>query len=289
MDFRILGPLEVADGDSLVALPGAKQRALLAMLLLRANEVVSADRLIDELWGDEPPATAATALQVASRSCARRSGRGGAVLVTRPPGYVLRVEPRAARLHRFERLVEEARRRGGRPVAAAKLREALALWRGPPLADLTYESFAQAAIARLEELRLAALEKRIEAELALGRHADLVAELEALVAEHPLRERAARAADARAVPLRPAGRRAGGLPARRGATLVEELGIEPGPPLRELQQAILRQDPSLELARAPLPEPSLLVVPLTESSHRGAARARGAAGQATPRSGRSQG
>ena len=160
-------------------------------------------------------------------------------------------------------------RRGGRGRAggsrAAKLREALALWRGPPLADLAYESFAQPAIARLEELRLAALEKRIEADLALGRHAELVAELEALVAEHPLRERL------RAqlmLALYRCGRQADALAVYQATrrALVEELGIEPSPPLRELEQAILRQDPSLELAPAAAPERSVLVVALDDGS-----------------------
>ena len=263
MDFRILGPLEVADGDSLVALPGAKQRALLAILLLRVNEVVSADRLIDDLWGEQSPDSGRTALQVRISQLRKALGPAGEVLITRPPGYILKLDPQQFDLHRFERLVEEADAAAA-AVAAAKLREALALWRGPPLADLSYESFAQAAIARLEELRLGVLEKRIEADLALGRHADLVAELEAFATEHPLREHV------RAqlmLALYRCGRQADALAVYQAArrTLIEELGIEPSPPLRELQQAILRQDPSLELARAPLPERSLLVVPLTEA------------------------
>ncbi len=263
MDFRILGPLEVADGDSLMALPGAKQRALLAILLLRVNEVVSADRLIDDLWGERSPDSGRTALQVRISQLRKALGPAGQVLITRPAGYILKLDPHQLDLHRFERLVEEADPAGA-AAAAVKLREALALWRGPPLADLAYESFAQAAIARLEELRLGVLEKRIEADLALGRHADLVAELEAFATEHPLRERV------RAqlmLALYRCGRQADALTVYQAArrTLVEELGIEPSPPLRELQQAILRQDPSLELARAPLPERSLLVVPLTEA------------------------
>jgi DNA-binding SARP family transcriptional activator len=188
MDFRILGPLEVADGDLLVALPGAKQRALLAILLLRVNEVVSADRLIDDVWGDQSPVSGRTALQVRISQLRKALGPAGELLITRPAGYILKLDPQQVDLHRFERLVEEADP-AAPAVAAGKLREALALWRGPPLADLAYESFAQAAIARLEELRLAVLEKRIEADLALGRHADLAAELEAFVTEHPLRER----------------------------------------------------------------------------------------------------
>ncbi len=156
MDFRILGPLEVADGDSLVTLPGAKQRALLAILLVRVNEVVSADRLIDDLWGEQSPESGRTALQVRISQLRKALGPGGAVLITRPPGYILKLDPQQLDLHRFERLVGEADAAGA-AGAAGKLREALALWRGPPLADLSYESFAQAAIARLEELRLAVL------------------------------------------------------------------------------------------------------------------------------------
>jgi DNA-binding SARP family transcriptional activator len=264
MDFRILGPLEVADGDALVALPGAKQRALLTILLLRVNEVVSTDRLIDDLWGDEPPGSGRTALQVRISQLRKALGPAGEVLITRPAGYILKVAPQQFDLHRFERLVEEADA-AAPAVAARKLREALALWRGPPLADLAYESFAQAAIGRLEELRLGVLEKRIEADLALGRHADLVAELEGFVTEHPLRERV------RAqllLALYRCGRQAEALAAYQAArrTLIEELGIEPSPPLRGLQQAILRQDPSLELAQAPVPERSLLVVAVAEAS-----------------------
>jgi len=263
MEFRILGPLEVADGDALVPLAGAKQRALLAILLLNANEVVSSDRLIDELWGEQSPASGRTALQVRVSQLRKALG-GGAVILTRTPGYVLRLEREQLDLHRFEDLVGEAD--AAEPaVAAGRLREALALWRGPALADLAYESFARAAIERLEELRLAALEKRIEADLALGRHAELVAEAEALVAEHPLRERF------RAqlmLALYRCGRQADALAVYRTTrrALIEELGIEPSPPLRELEQAILRQDPSLDLASAPAPERSLLVVPLHDDA-----------------------
>jgi DNA-binding SARP family transcriptional activator len=262
MEFRILGPLEVADGDSLVVLAGAKQRALLAALLLHANEVVSADRLVEELWGEQSPDSGRAALQVRISQLRRALGRAGGVLITRPPGYVLKLEPQQLDLHRFERLVEEADV-AETAVAAGRLREALALWRGPPLADLAYESFAQAAIGRLEELRLAALEKRVEADLALGRHGDLVAELRALVSEHPLRERLCAQL---MLALYRCGRQADALAAYQAArrTLIEGLAIEPSPLLRELEQAILRQDRSLELARAPVPRRSLLVVALTE-------------------------
>jgi DNA-binding SARP family transcriptional activator len=258
MEFRILGPLEVADGDRLVPLGGAKQRALLAILLLSANEVVSSDRLIDDLWGERSPESGRTALQVRVSQLRRALGRAGAAILTRAPGYMLRIDREQRDLDRFERLVAEADR-AEPALSGAKLREALALWRGPPLADLAYESFAQPAIGRLEELRLGALEKRIEADLAIGRHAELVAELEALVAAHPLRERL------RAqwmLALYRCGRQADALAVYQGTrrVLVEQLGIEPSPPLRELEQAILRQDPALEPAPAVAVQRSLLAV-----------------------------
>ena len=167
MEFRVLGPLEVADGDSLLPLAGA-QRSLLALLLLSANQVVSSDRLIEELWGEHAPESGRTALQVRVSQLRKALGDAGALVVTRPPGYVLELDAERLDMARFERLIAEADD-ADPPVAAAKLREALTLWRGPPLADLAYESFAQPAIARLEELRLVALEKRIDADLALGR------------------------------------------------------------------------------------------------------------------------
>ena len=186
MDFKLLGPLEVADRDRSLALGGVKQRSLLAILVLHANTVVSSDRLIDELWGDTPPQTAAKSLQVQVSRLRKQLGKDR--LGTRPPGYVLNLDASELDLTRFEQLFGEAR--GSDPeTAAQKLRQALALWRGPALADLAYQPFAQAEIARLEELRLAALEHRIDADLATGRHAEIAGELEALVAEHPLRER----------------------------------------------------------------------------------------------------
>jgi DNA-binding SARP family transcriptional activator len=263
MEFRILGPLEVADGDEIVALASAKQRALLAILLLNANQVLSSDRLIDELWGEQSPESGRTALQVLMSKLRKALGDTGVLLVTRPPGYLIRLERDQLDLRRFERLVEEAGAADPR-VAAGKLREALALWRGSALDDLAYESFAQLAIGRLEELRLAVLEKRIDADLAVGRHGDLIPELEGLVAEHPLRE----GLRARLMlALYRCGRQADALAAYQSTrqTLTDELGIEPSPPLRELEQAILRQDPTLELARAPAPQRSLLVIPLTET------------------------
>jgi len=188
MDFRILGPLQVTEGARTVPLGGASLRALLAFLLLHANEVVSNDRLLDELWTGKPPGSGVTALQVRVSQLRKALGPAADRLETRAPGYVLLVGQNELDLDRFSRLVEEAD--DAEPAAAAeKLREALALWRGPPLADLAYESFAQAAIRRMDELRLAAIEARLEADLALGVHAELVGELEALVAEHPLRDR----------------------------------------------------------------------------------------------------
>jgi DNA-binding SARP family transcriptional activator len=258
MEFLLLGPLEVwHDGHSL-PVRGSKQRALLAVLLLHANHVLSSDRLLDELWGDEPPEARTAALRVRLSQLRKALDVGGtSPIVTRAPGYVIEVSPDALDLRRFEQLVEEAS--SAEPaVAAAKLREALGLWSGPALADFAYEPFAQAPIGRLEELRLLALERRIEADVTLGRHAELIPELESLVAEHPLRE------GLRAqlmVALYRSGRQAESLEAYQAArrTLVDELGIEPGPALQELERAVLQQDPSLALAEVPQPLRSILV------------------------------
>lgn len=194
VEFRILGPTEVLDNGELVPLPRGRGRVLLGLLLIRAGEVVSTDRLIDELWGETPPPTADTALQgLVSRlrrllEPGRRHGEPPRLLLTRHPGYVLAVEPGRIDANHFRRLVVDAE--GTEPQQAlALLRTALDLWRGPALADFTYEPFAQADISALEELRLTAVEKRIEAELALGHHRDLIGEIEGLVAQHPLRER----------------------------------------------------------------------------------------------------
>jgi DNA-binding SARP family transcriptional activator len=252
MDFRILGPLEVWDEGGEVSLGGPKPRALLTVLLLSPNEVISADRLIDEVWGGDSPERAEAAVRVnVSRL---RKALPQNVLATRSPGYVLLVEPDQLDLHRFERLVDEGRSllaRGLAADASERLREALSLWRGPALADFAYENFAQAAIARLEEIRLAAVELRIGADLALGRHGELVGELEALVAEHPLRERPRMYL---MTALYRSGRQAEALDAYKDArrALVDELGIEPSAALQELEQAILRQDPSLD-DEAPAP------------------------------------
>ena len=243
MDFRLLGPLEVVERNRPLALGGAKQRALLAILLLHANDVVSTERLIDLLWGESPPSTVAKSVQTYVSRLRKELGTDR--LLTRTPGYVLRVDPSELDLARFERLVAQAR--GTDPESSRQvLSEALALWRGPPLADLAYEPFAQPEIVRLEELRLAAVEQRIDAELAAGRHADVVGELERLVREHPLRERLH---GQLMLCLYRAGRQAEALEAFRTAraVLVEELGIEPGRSLRQLHEAILAQDPRLDL------------------------------------------
>src|SRR5262245_6789807 len=241
MEFRILGPLEVVDDGRVVALDRQRLRALLAFLLLHANDLISSDRLIDEVWGPDPPKTAGASLQnYVSRL---RKAIGPEALVSQPPGYVLRVDPERLDFARFERLTAEAR--GAEPRERAdKLRTALALWRGPALDDLAFEPFARDEVGRLEEARLAALEDCIDAELELGRDGDLVGELEALVEQHPLRERF-RAQLMRA--LYRAGRQADALAVFQDAreVLTEELGLDPGEELRSLQQSILRQDPSL--------------------------------------------
>ncbi|MGZ4400804.1 MAG: BTAD domain-containing putative transcriptional regulator [Gaiellaceae bacterium] len=239
----------------------AKQRALLAILLLHPNEVVSRDRLIEELWGEERPETAAHALEVYVSQLRRTLGRD--VVATRGSGYALTVEPEAVDAIRFERLVEQGRAELGTDAAAAAetLRAALALWRGPALADVAYEQFAQTEIGRLDELRLTALEERIEADLRLGRHTELVAELEAAVGEHPLRERLR---GQLMLALYRSGRQAEALEAFRVTreTLLGELGLEPSLELREIQSAILRQDPALDVepaelrARRHLPAPT---------------------------------
>jgi DNA-binding SARP family transcriptional activator/tetratricopeptide (TPR) repeat protein len=255
MDFRILGPLEVVGEAGPIALPRGRGRALLALLVLRAREVVTAERLIDELWGQSPPPTVNKSLHNLVSDLRRRLGAGTAggaresVLATSGAGYVLQVDEEQVDASRFRRLLEEASR--GQPEErAARLRAALRLWRGPALADFAYEPFAQADIAVLEELRLGAVEERIDADLVLGRHAAAVGELEGLVAAQPFREhlraqlmlalyRCGRQADALVVYQ--AGRRA----------LLEDLGIEPGPVLGDLERAILRQDPALELSAPP--------------------------------------
>jgi DNA-binding SARP family transcriptional activator len=259
VEFGVLGPLEVREGDRVVRLAGAKQGALLAILLLNANRVVSSDQLLDELWGDEPPESGATALQVRVSQLRKALGDGGARLRTQAPGYLIEVGPTELDLFRFERLVQDADG-ADPPLAAASLRNALAIWRGPALVDFAYEPFAQLAIGRLEELRVLALERRVASDLELGRHAELVGELETLVSEHPLREllhwqlmlalyRSGRQAEAL------------GVFQETRRVLVEELGIEPGPALQDLERSILRQDRALDVPGAPPSRRSILVAP----------------------------
>ena len=250
MEFRILGPLEVVDGDHIVALKGTRTRALLVLLLTSANQVVSADRLVDELWGATPPREAGNALQY-HVSQLRKALAPAAPVATRGPGYVINVGPEELDLLRFERLVADAQDLPS-PGAARVLREALGLWRGPPLADLAGEAFAEPEIRRLDELRLVALERRIAADLELGSRGELVAELEALTLEHPYRE-ALRAQLMLA--LYGAGRQVEALDVYREnrRLLVDELGIDPGPAIQLLEQRILRQDPTLDAPAAAVP------------------------------------
>jgi predicted ATPase/DNA-binding SARP family transcriptional activator len=261
IELGILGPLEARRDGALVHVGAVKERALLAILLLRPNQVVSRDRLVEQLWGDDRPETAGHALEVYVSKLRRVLGRE--VVATQAGGYALVVEPDAVDAVLFERLVERGRTELARDAAAAAdtFREALALWRGPAFADVEYEEFAQSEIARLDEIRLSALEQRLEADLRLGRHAELTAELEGLTAEHPLRERLR---GHLMLALYRSGRQADALAVYRDAreTLLEELGLEPSGELRELQAAILRQDPSLDVeptelrARRHLPAPA---------------------------------
>ena len=252
MQFRLLGPLEVVDEGRSIEVGHGKRRSLLAVLLLHPNEVISAERLIDALWGERPPATAAKSLHVYVSQLRRELGRdaasvNGGVLVTRGNGYVACVGADDIDTQRFERTLADGLRSlgsGDARRAAARLSEAIAMWRGPALADLAYEEFAQQEIARLEELRLVAVEGRINADLDLGRHAEVVGELEALVREHPLREQLR---GQLMLGLYRCGRQAEALDAYREARtlLVSELGLEPGPALRELEAKILDHSPEL--------------------------------------------
>jgi DNA-binding SARP family transcriptional activator len=243
VEFSILGPLKVVDGDRELTPGRAKQRALLAMLLLHRNEVVASDRLVGALWGEAPPASAPTALH--GHVSALRKLLGAERIRTQAPGYRLRVDPDELDLARFEALVAAARRLEAPEERSARLREALALWRGDPLADLRDEPFARQELLRLAELRVVALEDRLDADLARGRHRELVGELEALVAAHPFRERLR---GQLMLALYRCGRQADALHAFQDArrALVEELGIDPGPALQRLQRQILDQDPSLD-------------------------------------------
>jgi DNA-binding SARP family transcriptional activator len=253
LTFGILGSVEVLAGGQPIALGGQKQRALLAILILHATEAVSAERLIEELWGEEPPPSAPKMLQVLVSRLRRTLEAGaaqGRLLVTRPAGYSLLLAPDQVDLRRFEAIVARARTRSRTSPGGARtdLHEALGMWRGGPLSDVAQEPFARWAIPRLEELRLAVLEERIEADLAEGQ-ADLVGELRALVASHPLRERFAAQL---MLGLYRTGRQAEALEVYHviRARLEEEIGIEPSHDLQRLQIAILRQDPVLDAPSA---------------------------------------
>jgi DNA-binding SARP family transcriptional activator len=244
--FGILGPLEVVDQERPVVLGGPKQRALLAILLLCRGEAVSSDRLIDQLWGERPPVTAAKTLQ--GYVSHLRKALGDDVLLTRGGGYLLVAAPGQVDAERFDVMAADGRRAladGDAARARELLDGALGLWRGEPLADLAYEPFAQREIARLDEARLAALEDQIEADQMLGHDRDVIGELEGLVALHPDRERLL---GQLMLALYRCGRQTDALAAyRKGRdALDDELGLEPGPQLRALEQRILTHDPALE-------------------------------------------
>ncbi len=247
LEFRILGPLEVSDETGPVALGGPKQRGLLAILVLEAGRVVATDRLIDLLWGEEAPKSATASLQNAVGRL--RRALGADVLETRSPGYVLRVVRDQIDAGRFERSLADAR---GLPAEERRERldAALALWRGSALAEFAFDDFAQAETRRLEELRLVAREEKIEADLELGRHGDVIGELEALVRDFPLRETFRRQS---MLALYRAGRQAEALEVYQDARarFIDELGIEPGPELKRLQSEILRHEAGLAGAAAP--------------------------------------
>jgi DNA-binding SARP family transcriptional activator len=245
VEYRVLGPLEaIVDGRS-AELGAPRHRALLVLLLAQANTVVPVHRLIDEIWGDAPPASAANLVQGAVSHLRKVLGKDS--IVTRGHGYAVQVEPDALDLHVFERRAQEGSielERGDFEQAAATLAAAVDLWSGSALADLDGEPCVQSVARRLEDLRLLVTERRLEAELGRGRHADVLGELRELVRDHPLRE-SCHALLMRA--LYRAGHQAEALEAYRSAreSLVEELGIEPGPALQELHGRMLRQDPTL--------------------------------------------
>ena len=253
MEYRILGPLEVVEHGHNLPLGGVRQRALLAVLLLHRREVVSVDHLIEALWGDNPPLTAAKTIQVyVSRL---RKVLGAEILETSGRGYRLVVDSGSCDVDQFDALLAEGRDalESENPARALEaLRDALALWRDPGLDEFSGEPFAEAELAHLVEARLTVLEDRIDAELAIGRGPELVRELEQLVAEHPLRERLAAAL---MLALYRAGRQADALAVYRATRqrLVDELGLEPSPSLRELESRILRHDPALSPRRPPMP------------------------------------
>jgi predicted ATPase/DNA-binding SARP family transcriptional activator len=262
MLFRVLGSVAVEHEGRSLPLAGHKQRALLALLLLHANEVASRDVLIDELWGAQPPPSALHSLEVYVSRLRKIVGKR---LHTHAAGYVLAVEPGELDSRRFEDLLAKGRaslRAGEADRAAEHLREALALWRGRPFEDLAYEPFVQVEAARLEELRLACIEERMEADLARGEHASLVAELEALVARHPLRERVC---EQLMLALYRSGRQIEALQVYRDARRrLVEIGVEPSQALRRLEQAILQQDADLAAPQAASRRPRAPEPPATE-------------------------
>src|SRR5438445_4004635 len=243
MEFRILGPVEVIDRGQQLPRGGGKQRALLAALLVHANHVVSNDLLIDWLWGERPPDTAQAALHVHVSQLRKVLGAGH--VLTEPAGYRIRVPPEDLDAMRFEQWIAV-----GSGDRSSSLREALALWRGPALGEFNHQPFAEGEAARLEELRLSTLEERIDDDLSLGRHREVIGELEALVRKQPLRERLR---GQLMLALYRCGRQAEALASYRDTRdlLVEELGIDPSPALQELERQILKQDPALT---APLHE-----------------------------------
>ena len=248
MDYRILGPLQAFDGERELSLGGSRQRSVLAFLLLRPNEALTRDVIVDALWGGSPPPTAAKVLQNCISALRKELPGSAATLRTVGAAYALHVSPDEIDRDRFETWLAKGRAAfaaGEHADAADHFREALSLWRGSPLSDFGYEQFAQEEITRLEELHVAALEDRIDADLAVGRAEELVPELEALVSRHPVRERLRRQL---MLALYRCGRQAEALAAYRDArqTLLGELGIEPTRGLQELERAILAQDPSLE-------------------------------------------
>ena len=272
MNYRILGPLEVEMDGVPVVLVGGKQAALLAFLLLHTNKTVPSEELVEELWDGSPPASATKILQNYVSKLRRALPDG--VLVTRGRGYELRVEPGELDVDRFTELLEAGRRAmaSNEPdVATTTLHAALSLWRGAPLVDFSDERFAQAEIDRLEELRLAALTERIEADLALGKHVELIGELDALTRRYPFQERLIAQ---RMLALYRSGRQAEALEVYRGArhALVDQLGIEPGASLQAIERAILQQDPALEpptggaMPQAPLRRRGLIAAGIAASA-----------------------
>jgi DNA-binding SARP family transcriptional activator len=248
LEFRILGPLEVARAGEPLRFRGTREQALLALLVLNANRTVAAERLTEELWSTEPPEGAIRSLRVYVSRLRQALGPDGQAVVTRPSGYVLQVDAQSVDAVRFETLVAVGRdqaRGGDHERAATTLREALTLWRGPALADLADAPFARAAATGLEEARLAAVEDRIEADLACGRHGELTAELEALIRDHPFRERLW---SQWIIALYRCGRQVDALRAYRQLRVMlgEELGIEPSSALQQLERAVLRHDPALD-------------------------------------------